>query len=575
VRGGPAAGLTRTPPAPFLPARAALQGMARSAALCLATAAVVTVGFAGASALGAPAPPGRSLGGWVPGASSRTLYVDAASIGGRCSDARSAAAVTIATPWCSVAAAAAAAPGGSVVFVRAGRYPELDLRSYAPAAPVTFEGYGSELPEIAGMSIGSSGAPLSRNFAFEHLRFTNSVALTNFSDANLSYDEISLTEVPPSSCSGPPRTGTCAVRTPSALVLNPPGDNFTFADNYVHDGDLGILTRQPGTLTPFQNVAVDHNTFQHMGGVVMHVYDARGWRVSGNEFADDGIYANIDPDVHPDAVHLVGAADGVVLDGNYVHSTVGGRGFLMEPAGAVDRNVVVDNNVLVTGDFLLRVAGAATGLRIVNNTLWGTEAGSGNGLDIQGQASGTVLENNIIRSFQADPGATFAKADYNAIAQRFGGGLPRRGRHDTRRMPRFVAPWDFHLAAGSPGIGRGDPAAAPDHDADGYPRVFPDLGAYDYLPNLFAAGRGHLTIAVSRVRRARFRLSGAAHGVAGRLLLEVDRRSRHRWVRKRFVTVTLSPASTFAQTLRVGRHGHWRARARDGAARSRWVYFAS
>ena len=48
----------------------------------------------------------------------------------------------------------------------------------------------------------------------------------------------------------------------------------------MHDGALAILTRQPGAMTPFQNVTVDHNTFQHMGGVVMHIYDARGWRVS-------------------------------------------------------------------------------------------------------------------------------------------------------------------------------------------------------------------------------------------------------------------------------------------------------
>ena len=546
--------------------------MARSVALCLASAAAVAAGFASAPAIAAPAPPGRLLAGWAPAASGRTLYVDAASVGGRCSDARPAAVVTIATPWCSLAAAAAAAPGGSVVQVRQGRYPQLDLGSYAPSAPVTFEAYGSEWPEIAGMSIGSSGAPLSRNFAFEHLKFTNAVTLTNFADANLSYDEIALTEVPPSSCSGPPRTGTCAVRTPSALVLNPPGDNFTFADNYVHDGDLGILTRQPGPMTPFQNVTVDHNTFQHMGGVVMHVYDARGWRISGNEFADDGVYANIDPDVHPDAVHLVGPADGVLLDGNYVHSTVGGRGFLLEPVGAAARDVVLQNNVIVTGDFGVRVAGAATGLRIVNNTLWGTEVGPGEGLDVETATAGAVVENNIVRSFDA---ASPVREDHNLIVHRFDAARHRPGRHDTRRTPRFAAPWDLHLAPGSAGIGAGDPAAAPDHDADGYPRVFPDLGAYDYLPNLFAAGRrGRLTIAVARVRRTRFQVSGSAQGVAGRVVLEVDRRSGRRWRRTRLVTVTLA-GGRFARALRVAGHGRWRARARDGAARSRWAYFSS
>src|SRR5437588_428637 len=113
-------------------------------------------------------------------------------------------------------------PKGRMRLTRASLMPDRDLvhraaRSVAlrlAAAAVTFEGYRSEWPVIAGMSIGSSGAPLSRNFAFEHFKLTNGVTLTNFTDANLSYDEIALSETPPSSCSGPPRTGTCAVRTP-------------------------------------------------------------------------------------------------------------------------------------------------------------------------------------------------------------------------------------------------------------------------------------------------------------------------------------------------------------------------
>jgi hypothetical protein len=516
--------------------------------LCLA-AALAAVGAA------APAP-----------AQPRALFVDGSSLGGRCSDARAAAAVTISTPWCSLAAAAVAAPPGSVVLVRQGTYPQLALTSYAPSSTVTFEGYRSEWPQIAGMSIGSSAAPASRHFTFEHVRFTDTVTLTNFADAGLSGDEIALRRVPPRSCVGPPRVGTCDVRTPDGLVLNPPVSNFNFDGNYVHDGDIGILTRQPGPLTPFRGVAVSHNRFTRMGGVVMHVYDAVGWAVSGNEFADDGIYQDIDPDVHPDAVHLVGPADGVLLDGNYVHSTVGGRGFLLESGSSASeqRNVVVENNVLAPDrDFGVRLAGNAPGLRVVNNTIWGTELCAGCGLDVQSRTTGAVIENNILRSFRVQAGTT--KADHNLVARRFGGA--RSGRHDVRGDPRFVAAGrDFHLTARSPAIGAGNLAVAPPRDADGFARLFADLGAYVYRP-----GPSTIRLAVGRARGGRFRIRGAAPQ-AGPVVVEVDRRAGGRWRRAR---VLRAQGSGFALTLRLPRHARWRVHAQGGGARSGYVRFSS
>jgi hypothetical protein len=51
------------------------------------------------------------------------LYVDAASVGGLCSDNRTADQVGITTPWCSLTKAVASAPAGSLVYVRQATYP--------------------------------------------------------------------------------------------------------------------------------------------------------------------------------------------------------------------------------------------------------------------------------------------------------------------------------------------------------------------------------------------------------------------------------------------------------------------
>src|SRR5947209_4324553 len=90
---------------------------------------------------------------------STTYYVDEASIGGHCSDSNPGTTVT--APWCDLPYAAGHATAGSTVDVRAGSYPALNLSSYAPAATVTFAGYGSEHPVMPGLTRRRSTAPRS------------------------------------------------------------------------------------------------------------------------------------------------------------------------------------------------------------------------------------------------------------------------------------------------------------------------------------------------------------------------------------------------------------------------------
>jgi len=66
-------------------------------------------------------------------AATPALVVDGASRGGRCSDARAAAAVSVRRPWCTPARALQAAPAGATVLVRRGRYARTSVQDVRPA----------------------------------------------------------------------------------------------------------------------------------------------------------------------------------------------------------------------------------------------------------------------------------------------------------------------------------------------------------------------------------------------------------------------------------------------------------
>src|SRR5262249_12473277 len=68
----------------------------------------------------------------------------------------------------------------------------------------------------------------------------------------------------------------------------------------------------------------------------------------------------------------------------------------------------------------------------------------------------------------------------------FGPASVTSGNGDLNMAPGFVSPTDFHLAAGSPLINAGDPAAAGGVDLDGAPRIAGgrrDMGAYKFQPS--------------------------------------------------------------------------------------------
>src|SRR5207237_7415250 len=134
---------------------------------------------------------------------------------------------------------------------------------------------------------------------------------------------------------------------------------------------------------------------------------------------------------------------------------------------AGQRRMVVQNNLFTGRDFGIRVF-SAPGMRIVNNTVWGTETGSGSGIDLQQRVganlptTGALLRNNVVKRLYVGLGTTY-RSDHNLIVTG-----PLRGRHSLSRAPRFLnAPGDWRLAPGSPGIGAGTLTGAPRRDRTG------------------------------------------------------------------------------------------------------------
>lgn len=86
----------------------------------------------------------------APAAAHASTYVDGASTGGACSDARIVArAASPATPWCSLVTAALKAPSGSTVLVRGGSYPYTRIDGAgrtAASATITMKAYPGETP---------------------------------------------------------------------------------------------------------------------------------------------------------------------------------------------------------------------------------------------------------------------------------------------------------------------------------------------------------------------------------------------------------------------------------------------
>ncbi len=399
-------------------------------------------------------------------------HVDVASVGGICSDARTAAqAAQPATPLCSLRAAIDKAPSGSTILLRRGTYPfaridGTDFRHARNTATVTLRPYPGEAPEISALELRSLS-----HLRFEGLRFTGSTTLVYFGNDHISFVGNDLTRA-------------LHVRGSSDILVE--GNRF-------HDGrdscevdssDAGGVRAFGGT----QRLTVRGNRFERLTGDAVQM-DGTGVLIENNTF--DHIQVAPGCGAHTDVIQSLGA-DEVTIRGNVARDN--DSGILNSSATSQTHGWRIENNVFVRSSGTpLQLDNQMDDLVVTNNTF----DGSGVAVlfrwwtQVPVNSQGFVIANNVFGDgYSVDGRLRIAMADYNLVPA----GAPRPGAHDVAADPRFADPAGdrYELRAGSPAIDSGVGGrlatvsgldyAAPGLVALGRARAdgHPDRGALEY-----------------------------------------------------------------------------------------------
>lgn len=384
----------------------------------------------------------------VPIVTAPQLYADQASVGGKCSDARTLAdAVTRTTPLCTLDRAIALAPPGGTVTLRRGTYTEKTVGDHVRGRRVWIQPAPGEKAVLKTVTIASSEGLGLRGLALQYLRIDDS------SDIVVAGNDA----------------------TAGGLWVSG-SHHVTFRGNQLHDATDGfvVIRSQDVTITD-NDVFRIPTTKRKSGGDGVQTNDADRLTITGNRFSQFRAIP------HSDAIELTRSNDDVTISGNTFKQI---RGVIATPGGtgayAVNARWLIANNVFTAGyEWPLKLTDTP-GARIVANTM--SKAGP-SGLRITAPslgappAAGVVIANNI--ADRLDLKGPVAYEDHNMVLAG-----PSTGAHDLRTPPRYVnAATDLRLRPGSPGIDAGTtdlPFDAPRTDFAGTLRdAPPDIGAYE------------------------------------------------------------------------------------------------
>jgi len=437
--------------------------------LLLAAAAAIALAGCGTTATFEPAKPERAAR-TAQARPAATVYVDHDSIGGPCSDARPArAAVSTATPWCSLDRAVAAAPSGATVLVRRGSYPRLTIQGHRRSRFLTIRSAPGETATLDGFT-----ATNSSHFRFQGLRFAGHSNLIYFGNDHFELIGNDL----------------------SVATQVRPSHDLRFIGNRIHDlpgppgrpedgVGLWIVTGDQG---PISNILIRGNTFSRLPNDAIFT-DADRVTVERNEF--DHIQSPDNDWAHADVFQGMGATN-VTIRGNLARDNDSG---ILETIARVHGWVIENNVFLRSESWPLQLDNELEDLRLVNNTFWGGGPVLLRWNDRQPRnPSRFIVVNNIFNRLDYDLRLNLLEG-WNVVSDNF---LHNRFGKGTRVgvAPRFVDPArdDFRLAPGSVGIDAGtsrfgvprrdragvarrdDRAAA--NRGDGRPDWF-DIGAYE------------------------------------------------------------------------------------------------
>jgi hypothetical protein len=355
------------------------------------------------------------------------IWVDRESLGGACSDARTAReASSPSTPWCSLAKAVKSTPPGKRIRVRAGDYGRLEILGRDRSNTVTFEADPDERVDLSGgLRIEDSSGFRIEGFRISSREYTSSI----FRSQRIQVVGNDF--------------------SPRGLLLRVVED-FLVAGNTFHDivreaGKpapdgyalyvLAVSVGKPGERV--RGLAIRDNHFLNvpndgiqLGGGPEKVIDVT---IEGNEFS--GIRRRVESD-HPDPIQILGG-DGVTIRSNYFHDSE----VALIVKDDLTRRLILENNVMIGahGGGIQAQLWDTPGARVVGNTIWRSRLGGlrlADELECCGTPSGIVVRRNIIDKYADGDAAWIAEQDRNVIVSG-----PRHGALDVASVPEFTSDW--------------------------------------------------------------------------------------------------------------------------------------
>jgi Right handed beta helix region len=384
-----------------------------------------------------------------------SVYVDAGSIGGPCSDSRTIAqAVSASTPLCSIPAGINLVSSGGTVLVRGGSYPALTVSGSGRTSYVTVAANGSEAVSVPSINV-TSGAGF---FRFSGLQLTGSSSASTLELQNDSHDVQLI-------------ASNVASQMQEAIKVDPGVSNVLIAGNHISSrvpgatsGGDAITFASTSTLpgsppnepneAPISNVTILNNRIDNVGTDAIRPTNFINLSILGNDIT--GVDEN---GSHTDVIQTVFGGSNLDIEGNYIHDNQG-EGILIKDGQVTNARVV--NNLFVrnTTEYQFQATGT-TGLVLANNTFWDNELS----IVLRPGVTNGVVENNLFDNLSAYPagGVSGIHEDYNLVAGGYGWTY---GPHDVHASARFVnsSAEDYRLAAGSPGIDGADASVAPPYD---------------------------------------------------------------------------------------------------------------
>lgn len=363
-----------------------------------------------------------------------SLYVDVKSLGGACSDSRTAAQVTATKPWCSLLRAAQVAPDGSLVIVRGGTYPDTTFDSSVNhATKVTLKAKAGETP-VTGYTVAKQSA---RGLRLEGFKFTEPVDIW---PGTVSRFEVAGSEF--------------GNFTNVGVSVGPGATDVAIEGNYFHDlqetgtgNPNGVGIRASGYSAPITRLRIAGNTFDRTKGGALEIDGVVDPQIVGNEIK------NVFPDSerHADPIEL-GGGSGILVKDNYIHHN---QQAVMVFPGV--QSVSFENNLIAHSDnYAMNFQGNVPGgVTLRNNTFWDNDFG---GVYVQKTFAGGTIQNNVFQALNLVPSSLGASENWNLIASG-----PRYGAQDVTGPAKFVnaAKLDYRLVPGTLSFATGTTLDAP------------------------------------------------------------------------------------------------------------------